>query len=253
MTETKQDLPPPLPSTVFITGASRGLGLEFARQYAADGWNVIASCRAPQKAEALKALAKTHPSLTIEMLDVTDDKDITVLASKLKNKPIHLLINGAGIFSGAGPHITAKNDDKTQTFGSIDSTGWMKVLRTNAIGPIMVSQAFQQNLALAPGAKLAMISSRMGSLDSITRPGDIAYRTSKVALNAAMKSIALNLKEQGICVCSLHPGWVKTDMGSPEAPVEISESVAKMRQVLAKLTPENSGTFISYERKVLPW
>jgi NAD(P)-dependent dehydrogenase (short-subunit alcohol dehydrogenase family) len=240
-------------STVFITGASRGLGFEFVRQYAADKWNVIACCREPSSAEKLQALAKTNPAVRIEKLDVTDDENIAALADKFKDTAIDLLISNAGIFSGAGPHINAMSGDKTQDFGSLDSQAWMKVLRTNTIAPMMVAQAFQHNLSLRQGSKLVMISSRMGSIGSLSRETGIAYRTSKAALNAAMKSASIDLKDQGTIVISFHPGWVQTDMGGKEANLTPEESVASMRRTIANLKPENSGQFLTYDGQILPW
>jgi NAD(P)-dependent dehydrogenase (short-subunit alcohol dehydrogenase family) len=242
------------PPTVLITGASRGIGFEFARQYAADKWNVIACCRAPGKAEELQALATAKPTVHIEKLDVTDDENIAALAEKLKDTVLDLLINGAGIFSGAGPHVNALSNDKTQSFGSIDSNAWMQVLRTDAVAPIMVSEAFQKNLSLSAKGKLVMISSRMGSIASISRPGDIASRTSKAALNAATKSVSVSLQKQGTIVVCFHPGWVQTDMGGKkEADLTPNQSVSAMRQTISSLKPENSGQFLNYDGQVVPW
>ncbi len=241
------------PSTVLITGASRGLGLEFVRQYAADGANVIACCRAPSSAEALQALAKANPLIVIEKLNVTDDANISALAEKLKDTAIDLLINCAGIYSGAGPHVSAESDDKTQSLGSINSAHWMKVLRTNTIAPIMVAEAFQKNLSRKAGSKLIMISSRMGSIDHISREGDIAYRSSKAALNAAMKSVSISLKNQKSIVACLHPGWVKTDMGGKGADLTPKQSVTQMRGVISSLKQENSGQFLNFNGQNIPW
>ncbi len=233
--------------TVLIAGASRGLGLEFARQYAADGWRVIACARNPETAFEPQAL-----KVQCEQLDVTDGNSIKTLATKLKDTPLDLLINSAGVFSGKSG-VNASGIDETQTFESIDTEGWMKVLRTNTIAPIMVAQAFRKNLATSGNGKIAIVSSRMGSIASIRRNGDIAYRSSKAALNAAMKSISFNLKDDGITIVSLHPGWVKTDMGGPEADLPPQDSVAGMRRVIASLKQEDSGQFFNYDGQILPW
>lgn len=241
------------PLTILVTGASRGLGLEFVSQYAAEGGAVIACCREPQKAEALKTLAKTNPSVTIEMLDVTDDKDIAVLSSKLKGKVIDILINCAGVFSGANPRATAQDADPAQSFGSIDSEGWMRTFRTNAVAPVMVAQAFRKNLSLAENGKLIMISSRMGSIQHIKREGDIAYRSSKAALNAAAKSLSFSLKDEKTLIACFHPGWVRTDMGGPTADLSPEQSVSGMRHTIALLTREKSGRFFTYDGQEIPW
>ena len=241
------------PFTVFITGASRGLGLEFVRQYAAGGANVIACCRAPEKAQALHNLAKANSNIVIEKLDVTDDANIAALAAKLKDTAIDLLINCAGISTGIESHVTGASDDKAQIFGSLDSEAWMKVLRTNTIAPMMVSEAFQRNLSQKTGSKLIMISSRMGSIDHIYRESGIAYRSSKAALNASMKSISFSLKGQETIVVSFHPGWVRTDMGGKEADLSPEESVSNMKRVISGLKPENSGQFLNYDGQIIPW
>jgi len=239
--------------TILITGANRGLGLEFVKQYTAEDVKIIACCRAPEQASALQDLAKANSNIVIEKLDVTDDANITALAEKLKDTTIDLLINCAGIFPGAGSYMTGGPEDKAQSFGSIDSALWMKVLRTNTIAPIMVAEAFYKNLSRKAGSKLIMISSRMGSIDHIYRVGDIAYRSSKAALNAAMKSISFNLKDQGTIVVSFHPGWVRTDMSSKNADLSPEESVSNMRRVIAGLKPENSGQFFNYDGQIIPW
>ncbi len=238
--------------TVLITGASRGLGLEFVRQYAADRWSVIACCRAPEKAAALREIAKNSQNVKIEMLDVDHDKDIRVLAAKLKGTAIDLLINCAGIYSGDARRDPEK-EDPTQTFGSLDSAGWAKVLRTNAIAPVMVAEAFRDNIAATEKGKIVMISSIMGSIDHVCRSGDIAYRSSKAALNAAMKSVAMDLKDKGIVVISLHPGWVRTDMGGKTADISVEESVSNMRKTINGLKMDKSGTFLTHDGKALAW
>jgi NAD(P)-dependent dehydrogenase (short-subunit alcohol dehydrogenase family) len=239
--------------TVLVTGANRGLGFEFAKQYAVDKWNVIACCRTSDKADKLQVLAQTNPDVRIEKLDIADDSSIAALADKLKGTPIDLLINNAGIYSGAGQRMTAESRDKSQGFGSLDSAAWMKALRVNAVAPIMVAQGFRKNLASGKGRKLVMISSRMGSIEQISRGGDIAYRTSKAALNAAMKSISFDLRDHKITVVSFHPGWVQTDMGGKSADLTPEQSVTHIRQTIATLQPQNSGRFLNYDGKPLPW
>lgn len=239
--------------TLLITGASRGLGLEFARQYAADKWNVIACCRAPEKAEKLQALAAANPAVQIETLDVTDDRNIETLALSLSETPLDLLISCAGVFSGAGATVTAASGDETQSFGTIDHTAWMKVLRTNTVAPIMVAQAFQNHLAQGKESKLIMISSRMGSIEGMAHAGDIAYRTSKAALNAAAKNISLSLRDKKITVACFHPGWVQTDMGGKGADLTPEQSVSHMRRAIQTLKLGNSGEFFNYDGQSIPW
>lgn len=242
--------------TVLITGANRGLGLEFTRQYAADGWRVIACCRSPEKATALKTLAEKTDSVQIEKLDITNAEDIASLKSKLKGRPLDILLNNAGIFSGTGidGHVFLEGEsDESQHFGSIDPAAWAKSFRNNAIAPIMVTQALVSNLALGKERKIVMISSKMGSISSISREGDTAYRTSKAALNAAVKSISFTLKDEKIIVVCFHPGWVKTDMGSQSAELTPKESIGSMRKVISTLAPKDSGRFFNYDGQPLPW
>ncbi len=239
--------------TVFITGSNRGLGFEFTRQYAGDGWSVVACCRTPEKAAELQKLAKSNPKVRIEKLDVDDDKAIAALAAKLKGAAIDVLINCAGIFSGAGPNVPSTSGDKTQRFGSLDSAAWMKVLRTNAVAPVMIAQALTENLAQGKERKLVMISSSMGSIQGTDAEGDIAYRSSKAALNAATKNISLSLHGKTITAVCLHPGWVQTDMGGEGADLTPEESVSSMRRTISHLKLENSGRFYTYDIQVLPW
>ncbi len=242
--------------TVLVTGANRGLGYAFASEYAADKWRVIACCRSPGKASALKKLAEENDAVQIEALDITDDSAIAALAKKLKDTPIDLLINNAGIFSGTGidGHVFMEGeDDKTQAFGTIESAAWAKVLRTNTIAPVMVTQGLIENIKRGKDRKVVMISSKMGSIGQIGHKGDIAYRTSKAALNAAAKSLSFNLKKDRIMIACFHPGWVKTDMGGKPADITPQRSVRSMKRVISTLTLDNGCQFLSYDGQQIPW
>ena len=236
--------------TVLITGANRGIGLEFVRQYLADKWDVIACCRAPADAKELKALAERHASLHIEGLEVDDEKSIGALAAKVQGMAIDVLINNAGIYTGGTEKVSAGMGDKTQEFGTIDSAAWMKVLRVNVIAPIKVIEALAPGLKA--GVKIINISSRMGSLADMGA-GSLAYRSSKTGLNGAMRVIAHDLRERGMIIANFHPGWVQTDMGGKNAHLTPAQSVTQMRQTIATLTPEHSGRFLSYDGQVIPW
>ena len=237
--------------TLLITGANRGLGLEFVRQYAGDTWNVIAACREPSKANELQALAKANPSIRIEQLDVANDASVAALAAKLNDVSIDLLINNAGIYSGA-TREGVDSDDDSQSFGVVDADAWAKVLRINTIAPIMVTQAFAPHVAKSQQKKIVNITSRMGSIGE-TSGGYLAYRSSKAALNAAMRSILNDLTQQGIATLNLHPGWVQTDMGGTSAPLKPADSIAGMRRVIDALELKNSGQFLSYDGKTIQW
>ena len=238
--------------TLLITGANRGIGLEFTRQYAADKWDVVACCRAPGKAAALQELAKAHPAIRIETLDVTNGASIAALADKMKDTPIDILLNNAGIYSGAGGETSAISGDKSQEFGSLDAAAWEQVLRVNTIAPIMVSEALVPQLQKGMGKKIINITSRMGSLTAM-KPGSIAYRSSKAALNGAMRAIADTAQAIGLTIVNFHPGWVRTDMGSARADLTAEQSVISMRKVISALKSENNGQFLNYDGQIIPW
>ncbi len=225
--------------SVLITGASRGLGLEFTRQYAADGWRVFAACRDPAGA---KDLAAVEGDVSAETLDVDDGPQVAALAKKLSGQPIDVLINNAGIY---GP--------KDLTRDTIDYDAWGQVFRTNAMSPLAVSAAFAANVAQGGQKKIIALSSIMGSIAENDSSGDFIYRSSKAAVNAVMKSLAGDLKSEGITVTVVHPGWVLTDMGGPEAAIDATESVTGMRAVIAGLKESDSGRFLNYDGTEIPW
>ncbi len=239
--------------TVLITGASRGLGLEFARQYAAEGWHVVAACRSSEKARELRALSASFPSVRIMELDVTRAVSIAALADALKDDSLDLLINNAGVVSAT---VSCDHRDyhmlPGQKFGALDPAEWLAVLNVNALAPLMVTQAVLPRLLSGKAPKVVMISSRYGSLEA-GYPDFIAYSSSKAALNMGMRKAALALKDKGVIVVSLNPGWVRTDMGGAEADITPETSVAGMRKVIDGLTLEQSGGFYRYTGETLPW
>lgn len=241
--------------TVMITGASRGLGLEFARQYAADGWKVIATCRTPEKSEALNLFKKQFASVQNEKLDVADQNSISVLADKLADEKIDVLINNAGIASGNSQKTGGYMNDAGQIFGTLDEMACNKVMQINSIAPIMVTQAFMPNIRRGKDQKIIMLSSRYGSISSIFdyAPEYIAYCASKAALNMAMRIVANSLKSENIAVASLNPGWVKTDMGGFDANITAEVSVSGMRKVIAGLTIKQTGQFFRYSGETIAW
>lgn len=225
--------------TCLITGANRGLGLEFARQYAAEGWKVIASCRRPAEAEALNAL---EGEIEVHPLDVADFARIEELAKKLGDVPIDLLINNAGIY---GPRVVP--------YASVDYAAWAEVLRVDTMAPLKISAVFSENVAKSKLKRIVAITSNLGSIGENTSGGSYIYRSAKAALNAVMKSLAIDLSQKRIAVAVLHPGWVATDMGGPGAKIEAFESVAGMREVIDGLSLENSGLFFNYDGTALSW
>jgi NAD(P)-dependent dehydrogenase (short-subunit alcohol dehydrogenase family) len=242
--------------TILITGANRGLGLEFARQYAQDGWRVIAACRQPAAATQLQALAVGAPAVTVITLDVADPASIRALPqalpAALAEAGLDVLINNAGIFAHNTTH-TPVAPDAGQIFGTLDAEGWLHVLRVNSIAPLLVAEAVLPFMRRGQHRTMVTISSTMGSIERMTESGCIAYRSSKAALNAAWRNVALALQADGLIVTSLNPGWVQTDMGGMNATLTPTESVTQLRQVIAGLTLAQSGMFLSYDGKSVPW
>ncbi len=234
-------------STILITGSNRGIGLAFCRAYSELGWEVVATCRNPDSATDLKQLSG---KVTILPLDVTSGKSIAALADTLKEKPIDILVNNAAIH---GPR------DASGTFGKIDLDAWMEVMKVNAMAPIKLTEALLPNVLQSAQKKLVFISSMAGSISlrgsqpHHKQGGPYIYRTSKAALNAAVKAIGFDLRAQGVSVVALHPGWVKTETGGWDAPGDPSESVAAMLPLIDAATPEGNGVFLNVDGTVIGW
>jgi len=230
--------------TLLITGASRGIGLEFCTQYAAEGWRVLACCRDPGKADALSKLAAQYPEqIKLYALDVTNQAQIEQLAQSLADETIDLLINNAGVFPSS---------DK-RGFGHTDYAEWMAAFNINTMAPLKMAEAFVNQIARSKLKRIVTITSQMGSIDDNTSGGSYLYRSSKAAANMVVKSLAVDLKEQGITSVAFNPGWVKTDMGGPNAMIPVEQSVADMRKVIAGLTLADTGKFIGNDGVVIPW
>ena len=233
---------------VLITGANRGLGLEFARQYAREGWVVHAGCRSVSP--GLQALADDSPTVQLHSLDVTDPSGIHRLAAALEGQPIDVLLNNAGRFGRGGFAGEAVDD---QRFGRIDYRDWQLTLEVNLLGPVRMAEQFVRHVARSEQRKIVTLTSLLGSIELNTTGGLYAYRSSKAGVNAVMKSMALDLAGQGIVAVALHPGWVRTDMGGPDAPLEAEPAVTGMREVIAQLTAERAGQVIAYDGQTLPY
>ncbi|MEE8272227.1 MAG: SDR family oxidoreductase [Alphaproteobacteria bacterium] len=224
--------------TILITGAGRGIGLEFARQYGGDGWTVLATLRDPAKAESLLAL---EGHVAVMPLDVADPASVAILAERLGGTPIDLLINNAGVY---GPRSTV--------LGELDYPAWQTVLTVNTLGPMRVTEAFLNHLRAGAQKKIVTVSSRMGSIAE-SSGGAYAYRSSKAAVNSVMKGLAAELAPEGFTVALFHPGWVRTDMGGPTAAVAPADSAAGMRAVIDRLGPADSGGFFDHDGTPIPW
>ena len=225
---------------VLITGANRGLGLAFTKQYAADGWNVLACCRHPQSALDLQALAAAYSNVKVHTLDVADFAQIDALAVQLKDEAIDVLINNAGVY----PH---------SSFGDTNYDDWANGFKVNSMAPLKMAEAFVQHITRSHLKKIATLTSKMGSIDDNTSGESYSYRSSKTAVNMVMKSLSIDLKPYGISVVTLHPGWVQTDMGGSNALISAQTSVNGLRKVIADLSLVTTGQFIAYDGKAIPW
>lgn len=226
--------------TVLITGANRGIGLEFVRQYSELGWRVIATTRDPAAATELNAFARDHRNVVVEKLDLLDHAGIDALAKKYAGQPIDVLINNAGLMQGP---------DKGQMVGSIDYGEFDRFYRTNAMGPLKVSEAFYPNVKAGERKVMAALTTGKGAR-GIPVPGFTLYKTSKAALDAIQQEIALRWKNQGIKVVTLNPGRVLTH-GEPAGPgqktVSAGDSIRGMIGVIDKLTMDQSGQTIQWD------
>jgi NAD(P)-dependent dehydrogenase (short-subunit alcohol dehydrogenase family) len=228
--------------SVLVTGANRGIGLEFCRQYSRAGCQVLACCRHPDQAVELQALAAEQTTISLYQLDVCEQADIDKLAAQLAQQPVDLLINNAGYYGPSGVRL-----------GAIDVQQWLKVFAINAIAPLKVAEALVDSVAKSELKTIAFMSSKMGSMADNGSGGSYLYRSSKAGLNAVVKSLSIDLADRGIKVAALHPGWVKTAMGGPNALIDASASVTALRQLLARLTPQQSGHFFNYDGTIIPW
>lgn len=229
--------------TVLITGANRGLGLEFCRQYTRDDWRVIATCRQPDSAMELNALARQYAHFQIHALDVADFSQIDALSQALTHETIDVLINNAGIYA----------DKQGQGLGQLDYQYWEKSFLINTLAAVKMTEAFMPQVQKSKQKLIVAISSLMGSMADNGSGGSLLYRSSKAALNAAMKSLSIDLSRHSIGVLILHPGWVKTDMGGENALINVEESVAGMRQQIEIFNQHKTGRFLNYEGVQLPW
>ncbi|HGK6671991.1 SDR family oxidoreductase [Legionella feeleii] len=228
---------------ILITGANRGLGLEFVRQLSELDSYIFAACRLPEQADELQQLAVERKNIVVCQLDLAKDETILALAKKLSNQPLDWLINNAGISGAQGV-----------TVGNIDRDNFLQVLAINCFGALKVADALLPQLGKGTEKLIINISSRMGSISDNQRGRSYAYRTSKAALNCAMRAFALDVANEGIHVMLLHPGWVKTRLGGPDAPIDAQTSVASMLKVIAKHKQHSHAeVLLSYDGSIIDW
>ena len=245
--------------TVLITGSNRGIGLEFTNQYAQMGWNVIASSRTPEDDEELIKLSREFKNISIEKLDVTNHKQIDDLAKKLKDIPIDVLLNNAGILGG---------DEKVQQIGNLDFESMENVYKTNTIAPLKMAEAFLNNVLSSDEKKIIVITSGTASITNVPDVSGVKkiskyykplylYRMSKTAINMGYKNLALELAPQGVHVGIMAPGIVETRLlqqaGYSGMGMSTKDSVTNVIRNINNLGPETSGKYILFNGKTLPW
>lgn len=224
-----------------ITGANRGIGLEHARQLLSREWTITAAVRDPDRASDLKALDPGDGRLRIEAYDASKLDAATKLKARVEG-PLDILFANAGVM---GP--------EEQEFGDAASEGFMDTVRINALAPLALAEAFADQVAQSQMKVIALQSSRMGSIGDNGSGGRYAYRASKAALNAVGKSLSVDLKDKGIVVLILHPGWVRTDMGGPSGNLTVRECVDAQLDLIARANPEMNGRFFHSNGEDLPW
>jgi len=229
-------------ATVLITGTNRGLGLEFVQQYLQRGDQVIATCRDPGNSPALQDLAASNDALRLLPLDVSNEQSMAEFAEAISGDAIDVFINNAGVY---GP--------RDASFGNVSAAEWEQVLKVNSISPLILTQHIIGSLRKGSDKKLVYITSKMGSIDDNRGGGSYIYRSSKTALNSAVKSLSVDLADEGFSVALLHPGWVRTDMGGPNGLIDPPESVGGMIAVIDNLGAANTGQFFNYDGSIIPW
>ena len=228
--------------SVLITGSNRGIGLELLRQYAAAGWEVIGTCRDPAAADAAAAVAAQHPGVTLRALEVTDAAAGHALAAELRGRAIDVLILNAGVMGASSKDL-----------GAIDADDFRRVLDVNVVAATICAEAFRGHVADSGRRIIVGMGSILGSIGSNGDGRLYSYRASKAALHAVMRSLSIDLRDEGVIAIAMHPGWVRTDMGGPDAALAVTESAAGMMRVINGLRPADSGRFLGYDGAELPW
>lgn len=233
--------------TVLITGANRGLGLELTRQYLDRGWSVIGASRG--SSPELDELSE-QPRFEAYRLNLTDDVALSDFAAAIGERRIDVLLNNAGTM---GRHSFAELGLKSGRFGSFDRSEWHGILDINLCTPMRLAELLVDQVAAGDRGRIITISSMLGSMGLNTVGGLYAYRASKAAVNAMMKSMAIDLAARGIIAIALHPGFVRTDMSGPMADIEAADSAAGMIRVIDDVTLEDSGKVLAWDGSELPW
>ena len=228
--------------TILITGANRGIGLALVEAFAGRGDRVIATVRKPEHLESLAAVMAQHPDrIEVHHLEVTDAASLAAPAERLAGRPIDVVINNAG----------TKGPERQSTL-DMDFDGWIETLKVNTLAPLAVAQAFLPNLRLGSHPKILSVSSGMGSM-AFTRSEHVAYRSSKAALNKVVQCLATDLKGEGIAVAACHPGWVKTEIGGPDAEITPEMSATGITRIVDRMSLSHSPEFLAWDGATVPW
>jgi len=228
---------------IVISGANRGIGLEFTRELSNAGHNIFACCRQPENAEALLKMAQENKNIQVLPLDVCDETSIKNLQTSLKGQAIDWLINNAGISGESGV-----------TIGNIHADNFLRLLHTNCVGAIQLADALLDNIVISNDKLVVNITSRMGSISDNTSGRSYAYRSSKAALNAVMRSFAIDVKDQGVNVILIHPGWVQTRMGGEDGALTAEESVGAMLNVIEQhRNNAHADTILRFDGDTINW
>lgn len=229
-------------ATILVTGTNRGLGLEFVTQYLRRGEQVIATCRDVEAADELRELQMSHAALLLLELDVLKPDSMENFVRQLQGEPVDVFISNAGVY---GP----RNAD----FGQVSAGSWIPVLQVNTLAPLLLTQLLVENLRRGRDKKLVYITSKMGSIEDNRGGGSYVYRSSKAALNQIVKGLSVDLADDGFIATVLHPGWVLTDMGGPNAMIDPETSVKGMIGVIDSMHRGMNGKFYGYDGKEIPW
>jgi NAD(P)-dependent dehydrogenase (short-subunit alcohol dehydrogenase family) len=228
-------------SRVLISGASRGIGLELVKQYAAAGDEVIACVRDTGNAALLDEVASGADNVTVQQMDAGDPASIEAAAAAIGDAPIDILINNAGAVGG-----------QHQSLDDVDIAEWHRTLDINTIGPLLISRAFKSNLAASGDGKLMIVTSQLAA-STWPMGGMYIYSTTKAGVSKVGQILALDWKEEPITVGLMHPGWVQTDMGGAHAEITAEESASGIRSVIAGMTKADSGSFYKWNGEIHPW
>ena len=231
-------------SSVLITGSNRGIGLEWVRQYAGEGWHVFATCRHPEEARELLDMAKILTNISVHRMDVTKPDEINAVAVELLEEPIDVLLSNAGVYLEKYWDVGLRR---------LDYEDWLYSFRVNALGPVRVVEAFIDHVARSEKRLAVITTTHMASIADIAAPGAYYYRSTKAALNAVMEGISHELKAKGVGLLLVHPGHVRTRMGGKETELYPPESVQGMRALVDRFSLEDSGRFCRYDGEEMPW